>query len=261
MNRLSNRMQNLAADKKKAFIAYMMAGEPNWQAVEDIILELEQAGVTAIELGVPFSDPIADGPVIQEAANRALASGVTLTAIFDRVAKIRAKSDIPILLMGYWNVFLQYGKKELLEHAAAAGVDGFIIVDLPYEAEVDFFRHAGERELATVMLAAELTSTERLKMIVRHSTGFIYYVPQLGITGLDLSVTTAVRERIRAIRGMTDKPVCVGLGVKQRADVAALNKVADGVIVGTRIVQSIEQNRDSPQIGLQVAKLVKSMIA
>ena len=135
MNRLNQRMDQLKREGRKAFIAYIMAGEPSWEAVQGIIAELEQIGVTAVELGVPFSDPIADGPIIQAAANRALDRGVTLSEIFDQVASLRRHTELPLLLMGYWNVFLQYGKKRCLDSARSAGVDGFIIADLPPEAD------------------------------------------------------------------------------------------------------------------------------
>ena len=134
MNRLIRRMKKLKSEGKKAFVAYIMAAEPSWEAVQSIILELERIGVSAVELGVPFSDPIADGPVIQAAANRALARGVTLSEIFDRVAAMREQTDLPLLLMGYWNMFLQYGRERCLQAALSAGVDGLIIADLPPEA-------------------------------------------------------------------------------------------------------------------------------
>ena len=259
MNRLRQRMAALKKQGDRAFIAYIMAGDPTWDATEDIILSMEQAGVTAVELGVPFSDPIADGPVIQEAGNRALAAGVTLEEIFARVSRVREKTGMPVLLMGYWNVFLQYGRDRLLKDAGRAGIDGFIIADLPYEADVAFFKSAAAEDLCTVLLAAELTSDDRLANIASKSTGFIYYVPQLGITGLDLCITGAVERRLGAIKDMTDKPVCVGIGVKRREDVVALYKVADGVIVGTRIVQEIDRFRSSPDIGARVADLVRSL--
>ena len=193
MNRLIEKMAALKQEQGKAFIAYIMAGEPGWEATEDIILHLESIGVTAVELGVPFSDPIADGPVIQEAANRALTGGVNLASIYEHVGRIREKTRIPLLLMGYWNVFFQYGIEEVLTGAKRAGIDGFIVADLPPEAETPFFHGAREAGLCTVLLASELTTEERLRKIAETTTGFLYYVPQLGITGLDLKITDAVK--------------------------------------------------------------------
>jgi tryptophan synthase alpha chain len=260
MNRLIQRLQQLKRDNGKAFITYIMAGEPSWEAVGEIILQLEQAGVSAVELGVPFSDPIADGPVIQAAANRALARGVSLTEIFDKVAILRNRTGLPILLMGYWNVFLQYGRERCLEDAQAAGVDGFIIADLPPEADPEFFTLAGKLDLCTVLLASELTPEQRLKRIVAATSGFLYYVPQLGITGLELKAGDAVQQRIDLIRGMTDAPICIGIGIKTREDARKLTRYADGVIVGTRIVEFIHEHADQADLPQATARLVAQLM-
>ncbi len=260
-NRLVRRFGELAAARRKAFIAYIMAGEPDQQTTAAIVRALDAEGVAAVELGVPFSDPIADGPVIQAAGNRALASGVTLRSILASVAALRRQTQIPILLMGYWNVFLKPGRKALLDAAAAAGVDGFIIPDLPLEADQEFYAAARARGLCTVLLATELTRDDRLAAIAAASTGFIYYVPKLGITGLDLEVTGEIRERIRAIKAMTATPVCVGIGVKTRRDVQLLTEVADGVIVGTRIVDYIDRHRGEPDLAARVGEMVRGLLA
>jgi tryptophan synthase alpha chain len=253
-------MLSIREKKGKAFIPYIMAGDPDWNATHRIILSLEQAGVAAVELGVPFSDPIADGPIIQEAGNRSLERGVTLEQIFEHVKTLRGETELPVLLMGYWNVFLQHGREETLEDAREAGVDGFIIADLPPEAEEGFFSMARERGLCTVLLAAELTSESKLRQIAQTSTGFIYYVPQLGITGLDLSITRAIEERIKTIKTMTETPVCVGIGIKTKEEATKLCAAADGVIVGTRIVQFIHENRNQNDIGPLVEKFVGSLM-
>jgi tryptophan synthase alpha chain len=260
MNRLTERMDRLKKQGGKAFIAYIMAGEPSWEALRGIICELERVGVTAVELGVPFSDPIADGAIIQAAANRALSRGVTLSEIFEQVSALRQLTDLPILLMGYWNVFLQYGRERCLQTARSAGVDGFIIADLPPEADPDFFYLARKQDLCTVLLASELTPEERLKRIVASASGFLYYVPQLGITGLELTAGEAVENRIRLIRRLTDTPICIGIGVKTRADARRLTRYADGVIVGTRIVEFIHQNAGRPDLGQATARFVAGLI-
>lgn len=260
MNRLDQRMKALKSEGRKAFVAYIMAAEPSWEAVQSIILELERVGVSAVELGVPFSDPIADGPVIQDAANRALARGVTLNEIFERVAAIRDQSDLPILLMGYWNMFLQYGRERCIDTARSAGVDGFIIADLPPEADPDFFQLARNRGICTVLLASELTPEDRLKRIIAATSGFLYYVPQLGITGLELKTGEAVEQRIRLIRSLSDTPVCIGIGVKTREDARKLNRYADGVIVGTRIVDYIHHHGNEPGLPQAVARFVGELI-
>ena len=259
-NRLTDRLSSLRKKKQKAFIPYIMAGDPDWSATRQIILSLDRAGVAAVELGVPFSDPIADGPVIQEAGNRALERGVTLKQIFEHVKNLRRETDLPLLLMGYWNVFLQYGREETLQDAREAGVDGFIIADLPPEAEEDFFSSAKERGVCTVLLAAELSSYARLQRITETSTGFIYYVPQLGITGLDLSIGRAIEDRIRTIKSMTETSVCVGIGIKTREEATKLCAAADGVIVGTRIVQFIHEHRNDSDIGALVECFASSLM-
>jgi tryptophan synthase alpha chain len=253
-------MDELKQEGSKAFVAYIMAGEPSWEAVGQIILELERVGVSAVELGVPFSDPIADGPVIQAAANRALARGVSLVQIFEQVSKLRRLTDLPLLLMGYWNVFLNYGRQQCLETARSAGVDGFIIADLPPEADPEFFRLAGQRELCTVLLASELTPELRLKRILATTSGFLYYVPRLGITGLELTVDQAVQKRIQLIRSLSEVPICIGIGVKTREDARKLTRHADGVIVGTRIVEFIHQHADQPDLPRATARLVSELM-
>ena len=260
MNRLEQRFRELREQDRKAFIAYIMSGEPSWEAVRQIVLELERVGVSAVELGVPFSDPIADGPVIQAAANRALARGVTLAEILEKVAALRRETDLPLLLMGYWNVFLQYGRERCLDAAVSAGVDGFIIPDLPPEADPEFFSRARERQLCTVLLASELTPEERLRRIVASTGGFLYYVPQLGITGLQLRITPAVEKRIGVIRSLTPTPVCIGIGVKTRKDAKALSRCADGVVVGTRIVEMISRHGSSKNLAREVSSLVQELL-
>ena len=260
MNRLTQRLTTLMAERGKAFIAYIMAGVPSWSATRDIILGLEKAGVTAIELGVPFSDPIADGPIIQAAGNQALSLGVTLPEIYQNVEIIRKDSDLPILLMGYWNVFLQYGRAKSLDVARGVGVDGLIIPDLPPEADPDFFRLAVEREVCTVLLATTSTSEDRLKGLLDCCTGFLYFVPQLGITGLDLRITDIIRDKITGLRSLTSLPVCVGIGIKTREEVAAMNELADGVIVGSRIVSFIEEHKSNNDLGSQTGELVKNLL-
>jgi tryptophan synthase alpha chain len=253
-------MESLRNDGAKAFIAYIMAGEPSWEATRDIICELEQAGVSAVELGVPFSDPIADGPVIQAAANRALARGITLESIFEHVSELRSRTELPVVLMGYWNVFLQFGRERCLEVGRSAGVDGFIIADLPPEADPEFLELAAERKLCTVLLASEQTPEERLHRIADAASGFIYYVPQAGITGLELTAGQAVEERVRQIRGLTDTPICIGIGVKTRDDARSLTRYADGVIVGTRIVEFIHEHGNRPDLPGATARFVADLI-
>jgi len=259
-NRLVQTMRDLRRDGRKAFVAYVMAGDPSLDRTADIVLGLRDAGVTAVEMGVPFSDPIADGPVIQAAGNRALASGVTLPRILAEVRRLRGRCDLPILLMGYWNVFQRFGREKVVPAALEAGVDGFVIPDLPADSEPSFYAEARGAGLATVLLATELTSEARLRAIAAAASGFLYYVPRLGITGLELSVSRAMRDRIEAIRSISTLPVCVGIGVKTREDVRLLCEAADGVIVGTRIVEFIDANREARDLPKRLAAFVKEMM-
>jgi tryptophan synthase alpha chain len=198
--------------------------------------------------------------VIQAAANRALARDVNLGEIFHRVGEIRQQTDLPLLLMGYWNVFLQYGRERCLEAARSVGVDGFIIADLPPEADPDFFNLAREREICTVLLASELTTEDRLKRIFATTSGFLYYVPQLGITGLELKADEALERRLGQIRSLTDIPICIGIGVKTRSDIGKLTRCADGVIVGTRIVEFIHRHANQPDLPESTARFVSELI-
>jgi len=259
-NRLTSRMQSIAREGRKAFIAYIMAGDPSWEATRSLAFALDRAGVAAVELGVPFSDPIADGQAIQEAGLRALAGGVTLRRIFEQVELIRESTDIPILLMGYWNVFLQYGGERTVRRAVQAGVDGFIIADLPPDSGRAFYEAAAGEGLCSVLLATGRTSPGRLRLIAERSSGFIYFVPQPGTTGLELAITDDVRDRIRAIKELTDPPVSVGIGVKTREDVRTLGGISDGVVVGTRLVRHIHENRDRPDLADGTARLVRSLM-
>jgi len=162
--------------------------------------------------------------------------------------------------MGYWNVFLQYGRQRCLEAARSAGVDGFIIPDLPPDSDPEFFDLAQKKDLCTVLLASELTPEDRLLRILASSSGFLYYVPQLGITGLELTVGEALENRIRLIRCLSDIPICIGIGVKTREDVLQLTRCADGVIVGTRIVEFIHQNAAKPELPQATARLVAGLL-
>jgi tryptophan synthase alpha chain len=260
MNRLEERFQKLAREGSKALIPYLMAGEPSWEAAAAVMAELESAGAAAVELGVPFSDPIADGPVIQAAAGRALARGVTLEQIFEQSARFRSHSALPLLLMGYWNVFLSFGREQTLRAAREAGVDGLIIADLPPEADPEFFELARQEELCTVLLASELTPLQRLHFLAEGTRGFLYYVPQLGTTGLSLRLDASLRGRLQLIKSLGPAPVCVGIGVKTREQVRELTQVADGVIVGTRIVQLIHEHREEPHLPRLVGSLVRSLL-
>ncbi len=260
MNRIDNKFIQLRASGKKAFIAFLTAGDPDLAATEKLVLAFDRAGVDIVEIGVPFSDPLADGPTIQAASYRSLQKGTTLSAILALVARIRRKSAIPLALMTYYNPVFNFGEKKFAVQAKAAGVDGVIIPDLPLE-EADAWRTAAAREgLAAVFLLAPTSGETRMASVVQASTGFIYYVSIAGITGARQAVPSEIVAKIRLAKTLTDKPVCVGFGVTTPAQAHAMARIADGVIVGSAIVKEINNNARSKDMPQQVARFVARLV-
>jgi tryptophan synthase alpha chain len=263
INRIDQKFTELRKAKKKAFIAFITAGDPDLPATEEIVLALEKAGADIVELGVPFSDPLADGPTIQAASYRSLQKGTTLKKILATVKRIRARSDVPIALMTYYNPVFHFGEKAFVEQAKAAGVDGVIIPDLPLEEAGNLRRFAMKDGLATIFFVAPTTTPDRLKPVVKAATGFIYYVSVAGVTGARKAVASEIAAKIRLVKALTDKPVCVGFGVSTPEEARAIARVADGVIVGSAIVKEIRKNagaRDlAARVGFFVTTLVKAI--
>ncbi|MDP3730305.1 MAG: tryptophan synthase subunit alpha [Candidatus Omnitrophota bacterium] len=243
MNRIDKKFRELKERKRKAFIAYITAGDPDLSTTKRIALALEGAGVDIIELGIPFSDPLADGPVIQAASYRALQKKVTLKKIFASVRDLRQATDIPIAFMTYYNPVLRYGVEKFIKSCKYDGVDGVIIPDLPYEEAKDLVQGAGREGVATIFLAAPTSTRSRLKNIVNNSTGFIYYVSLTGVTGARSELPPEAASNVRLIRSMTKKPVAVGFGISGERQAHDIAKVADGVIVGSAIVKIIADNQ------------------
>jgi tryptophan synthase alpha chain len=259
MNRIDQTFQRLRTKKEKALIPYIMAGDPYLERTEELVLAMERAGADIIELGVPFSDPIADGPVIQRAGLRALKWKTGLKDILRLVADIREKSEIPLILMTYYNPVLKFGVEKLFKEAAVCGVDGLIIPDLPPEegqAVMDGSRRSG---LNWILLAAPTTPPNRLRILSGKTQGFLYYVSLTGITGASLKNFSEVKTRLSAIRRMTDKPVAVGFGVSTPDQAKALAGMADGVIVGSAIVRLIEERMDDSDLPAVVGAFVKRL--
>ncbi|GBE00343.1 tryptophan synthase alpha chain [bacterium BMS3Abin07] len=238
-SRIQDRFNSLRAEGRKAFIPYIMFGDPDTGTTESLILMLEDCGADVIELGVPFTDPLADGPTIQMAAERALAQGVTLKGIIRAVASIREKTDIPIVLMTYYNPVYKYGDVRFVRDAANAGVDGVIIPDLPPDEAHEFISEARGRNLDTIFLLAPTSTEERIRLVARASRGFVYYVSMTGITGSKLKMDDSIKRLIGKIKAVSDKPVCVGFGVSTPDQAKAMAAVADGVIIGSAIVKTI----------------------
>ena len=255
MNRIDKLYSTFKAESKKAFNVYICGGDPDLETTAALIREFERRGVDAIELGMPFSDPVADGPVIQQAAKRAIDAGATLDAIIGMVAGLRKSGcAIPICLMTYFNPVHHYGIERFVNDSADAGVDGFIIPDLCPEEAGELSERARARDVKTIFFIAPTTTPERMKVINEKSTGFIYCVSVTGITGARKELPPELREHLRLIRRLTTLPLVVGFGISNPETVRMMCEVADGVIVGSAVCRRIQEMLDRPR-----AELVRSV--
>ncbi|MBI5050706.1 MAG: tryptophan synthase subunit alpha [Nitrospirae bacterium] len=244
MSKISQVFKKAKKTGKKVLIPYIMAGDPTLENTKRFVKEIEEAGADIIELGVPFTDPLADGPTIQRAGERALAQGVTLRKVLALVEEVRQHVQIPLILMTYYNPVFKYGIEAFAKEAVRAGVDGVIIPDLiPDEAD-DFIAYARQDKLDTIFLLAPTSTEDRIKKVAKASTGFIYYVSITGITGARLLVDDAMKNTLTLIQTITQNPIAVGFGVSSPEDAATVASLADGVIVGSAIVRLISENRD-----------------
>jgi tryptophan synthase alpha chain len=225
---------------RSALIAYITAGDPTLAETPKIVATLERAGVDLIELGVPFSDPVADGPVIQRAAARALASGTTVAGVLDAARKIRKTSEIPILLFTYVNPVLRYGLQALARDPAAAGIDGCLLTDVSVEEAAPFVSAMREANLDTVFLAAPTSTERRLKLVAEYSTGFVYLVSRTGVTGERAALSDSLAPLIEKMRQATGLPLAAGFGISTPQQAGAVARMADGVVVGSAIVRQME---------------------
>ncbi len=243
--RIELRFGELKAEDRPALVAFVMAGDPDSETALDIVKALPGAGADVIELGMPFSDPMADGPAVQLAGQRALKAGQTMAKTLDLVRRFRdADGDTPIVLMGYYNPIYSYGNERFLDDAAAAGVDGLIIVDLPPEADDELCLPALARGLNFIRLATPTTDDRRLPAVLANTSGFVYYVSITGITGSAAPDTAKVAAAVGRIKRHTALPVAVGFGVKTAAQAAAIGATADGVVVGSAIVDAVRTSLD-----------------
>jgi len=245
MTRIGRAFKRLKKDGGKAFIPYIMAGDPSLETTKETVLMLEQCGADIVELGVPFSDPLADGPTIQRAAERALKNNVTLRKVIAFVKDIRSSTQIPLILMTYFNPVFKYGSERFIRDASDAGVDGLIIPDLPPDEAADFIKNARKANLDTIFLLAPTSTEDRIRIVAKVSRGFLYYVSITGTTGSGLLFDGSMERLISEIKGCTDTPVAVGFGVSTPEDAAAVAKVADGVIVGSAIVKRLHETPDT----------------
>ncbi|WP_187969672.1 tryptophan synthase subunit alpha [Aquibium microcysteis] len=238
--RIDRRMAKLKAEGRPALVTYFMGGDPDYDTSLSIMKALPKAGSDVIELGMPFSDPMADGPAIQAAGLRALKSGQTLKKTLAMAADFRRTDDeTPIVMMGYYNPIYVYGVERFLADAIASGIDGLIVVDLPPEMDEELCIPAVRAGINFIRLATPTTDDRRLPKVLENTSGFVYYVSMTGITGSALADTGKVGEAVRRIKGHTDLPVCVGFGVKTAEQARAIGASADGVVVGTAIVNAV----------------------
>ena len=261
MNRIDKKFQELRGQDIKAFMPYLCAGDPTPELTSKLLLTLEEAGADLIELGVPFSDPIADGPTVQRASERALTHRISLQQILEIVATLRTQTEIPIALMGYYNPIFRMGEDAFCKAAQNAGVDGVIIPDLPPEQAQSLLEVAPKYNLATIFLAAPTSPPERMELIASVSTGFIYCVSVTGVTGARATLSDEIAPMITELRKHTDKPICVGFGVSTPEQAAQVAQVADGAIVGSAIVNVYEQNIDDETQLLAAVKQFASDLA
>lgn len=261
MGRLGERLAAVRARGEKALIPFITAGDPDLGVTEALLLALAEAGADAIELGVPFSDPTADGPKIQLSSERALRAGTTLRRILGLVKTLRPKLEIPIVLMGYTNSFLTMGERHFPEAAREAGVDGVITVDCPPEEEPAYYANLEACGVDAILLVAPTTTPERLAMLAKRTRGFLYYVSLTGVTGAREGVPPHLEENLARIRGVATVPVCVGFGISTPEQAAAIAKHADGVVVGSALVDRIGRAKTREEAVTEAASFVAALKA
>ena len=248
MTRIGRLFDCLKRDGRKGLIAYITAGDPTPERTAGLVEALVRGGADLIELGVPFSDPIADGPVIRRAGERALRAGTTLELVLGIAEQIRRRSEVPLLLFTYLNPVLRYGLDRLAQDAAARGIDGCLLIDASVEEAQDYVAAMHRHGLDTVFLAAPTSTQRRLELVARYSTGFVYLVSRTGVTGERETLSDAVAPLIRAVRGVTDLPLAVGFGISRPEHVAELGRQVEAVVVGSAFVRLIERYGASPSL-------------
>ena len=259
MNRIDATFERLRAEDRTALIPYVAAGDPSREAMQRILLQLVAAGADVIELGVPFSDPMADGPANQRSLARGLGAGASIAAILSMVSEIRALTEMPLMLYGYYNPIFHYGCEQLCADAARAGVDALLVVDLPMEEAGELKQPARANGLDIIQLLAPTTPIERSRKIARSASGFLYYVSVTGVTGARTHLAADLSAHIRELRSITDLPIGVGFGISTPAQAAEVAAIADAVAVGSAISLLIESHTSSGDVIAAVGGLVGAM--
>src|SRR5262245_5273604 len=261
MRRLAGVFTRLREQKARALIPYFTAGDPSLALTRQLVVEAAQRGGDIVELGIPFSDPLADGPVVQRAAQRALAAGVTLPRVLELVREMRGDVTAPIVFLTYYNPVLAFGLKAFCQSAAEAGVDGLIVADLPPEEAGPLRAEADPVDLDVIHFVAPTSTPERMRKIAKAAGGFIYMVSLTGVTGVRSELPSDLAAHLRTLRGITTKPVCVGFGISTPDQAALVGRYADGVIVGSAIVSLVERHATSPDLLQTVGDFIAALKA
>ena len=256
--RIEKKFESLKKENKKGFIAYIGAGDPTLDDTVDIVLRLEDAGVDIVELGLPFSDPLADGRVNQDAATRALTAGATFDGVMNCIAKIRERSEIPMLFYAYLNPLYARGFEKAMNDAAGAGIDGFLVLDMPLEESAPYRKHIAGANLNNIMLVTPTTPEERIKKITKQTDGFVYCVSAAGVTGVREKIAAGAQELVEKIKAHTTLPVALGFGIGTPAQAAEAASYSDAVVVGSAIVNRFHNNPDRTSAAF-VAELVRAV--
>jgi len=260
MNRIEHKFCQLRQSGKKALIVYIGAGDPDLDATRELAWAFDEAGVDILELGVPFSDPLADGPINQMAAQRGLLSGTTPLGVFETVLRIRGRSEMPIVLYVYYNLVHRMGLEKFISEAARVGVDGLLVLDLPPEEASDYDFLMKQMGLCPIYLVAPTTPEERIAKIVQRAKGFIYYVSREGVTGMPTSFSEALQERVSLMRRYTDLPIVIGFGVATPEQARFVAQFADGVVVGSAVVKMIGEFGKTPMLVPKVKEFVSRLV-
>ena len=260
MGRIADVFTSLKQQGKKGLIPYITAGDPDLATTEQLLVALSRAGATLIELGVPFSDPMADGPVIQRASERALKHGFGLQDILDTAARARTQIDTPIILFSYYNPLLQFGLKLLAQAVKDAGLDGVLVTDLTPEESGEFEAELHAHGLDMIFLVAPTSTDERLRLVAEHASGFIYAVSRAGVTGTRDAVSVEAEKLVNRLRQFSSLPVAVGFGISNAAQVADVHRYADAVVVGSAIVAEMESLQGAPDLVERIEKFLTGLI-
>ncbi len=248
MNRLQHTFNTLAEKKEKALVGFITAGDPDVETSLKIIRAMCENGMDILEMGVPFSDPSADGPVIQRSSNRALKHQVSLETVMEMIRRIRTFTSIPIIIFSYYNPIIAYGMGKFQPDAVAAGADGVLVVDLPMEESAELTSLWEKKDFSLINLVAPTTPRDRMANIAAASSGFLYLVSKTGVTGSDGLDTSEINTQMEILRSVTNLPVCVGFGISTAEDVATVASMADGVVIGSAFERLIEENLENPEL-------------